>query len=346
MSGPNKQLFYLIQKIYVHYNVQILCLLPEKNNYFFNDISKLKINTYTCNKFNFFFNWLKLIFLKFYTDFDIIHSYGLVPDLFCRLFVEKKKWLSVARNWPFIDYKYKFGKKLGYIFATLQLFSHKGCKNLISCSQHICNLYESYGVKSQVILNATFFNDLEIDFSKKNVSNFLFIGNMNSLKNVDLTCKLFLKLQINNSSLTLLGNGKDFKFLKNKYKDFKNINFMGHIQNVSPYLNIANFIFLLSENEGMPNSIMEGLYHGCFPLLSDIPPHNQLKGLFKDGLYICKIDRDTSDYFLDKEAIKIKSMLRNLNSTFYLQNHTIAKKVFSTTRLANDFDSIYQIIID
>src|SRR6185295_581376 len=60
----------------------------------------------------------------------------------------------------------------------------------------------------------------------------------------------------------------------------QNVRFLGHVADVSPYLLAADIFVLLSESEGMSNSLLEAMASGLPVIVSD---NSGNRTLIKDG---------------------------------------------------------------
>ena len=331
-SGPLNQFFYLINEIHQDYKINIICVLPEKENTTINKFRKFDIEINIATKL-FFINWFNL--LKGRSSKDIIfHSFGLVPDILCYLSVKKEFWLSVSRNYPYEDYLNKFGVFFGRIAATAHIFVQKRCNYLVTCSESLSKRYDELKIKNISIQNGVPEHSYISSHSSKSIR-LIFVGNLIRRKRVDLACKLFNELNINKSILDIIGNGNELDKLKKSYTN--NIKFHGFSDNVNEFYKKANFLINLSESEGLPNSVLEALSYGCPCILSDIPPHRELKKYVGKGIFIIKQDEIYSQQ-------KLKNLIEFINAITENTRKEIKQdffKIFGSHKLKENFNNVY-----
>lgn len=73
-----------------------------------------------------------------------------------------------------------------------------------------------------------------------------------------------------------MGTGNEYQRIYEKYKDLKNINFIGKTSNVVEYLQLSDVFISSSESEGLPNGVIEAISCGLKVILSDIPQHKEI----------------------------------------------------------------------
>ena len=222
---------------------------------------------------------------------DVIHSYGVKPDIVAH-FVSKKteiKHIITLRNFPMEDLTGRMNPWAGKIVAYLHLFALKRCKNLVACSETIARkMRERYGVEITPIQNGvdtSLFTctpgELKKEFCKEfdiNDSAKIFICTNSFIprKHNDELAKAFLELKSENAELFFLGNGPLLDTIKQKYSDYPQIHFMGKRMDVVRFLQNADVFVSASDSEGLPNAVLEALACGCYVLLSDIPQHREI----------------------------------------------------------------------
>lgn len=90
-----------------------------------------------------------------------------------------------------------------------------------------------------------------------------FIGNINKLKGLDILLHS-VKTLINANykiKLIVIGDGKELSILKNEYKMYSNIIFLGHMNNPINILLNCDLLVVPSLFDSFPNTIMEALYY-------------------------------------------------------------------------------------
>tara|TARA_Y100000768_G_scaffold60998_1_gene41408 strand:- start:12428 stop:13501 length:1074 start_codon:yes stop_codon:yes gene_type:complete len=342
-SGPTRQLYYLIKELQSQFNIEIYCVLPEKSGSIKSEFEKFNIKINTSNKKNFLKNWIKLVFFNFNSKDKLFHSYGLVPDILSFLLLPKRKWICVARNYPKDDYPDKFGPLKGSFLAMLHLFTHKRCKNLITCSESLSERYNLLEIKNIAIQNSVNISALteytKTDFEKKE---YLFVGNIRDLKRVDFVCDYYLKVSTKPSILNIVGSGPELKKLKDKYYRHRDIIFHGHSDEVRNFYVKADYFINLSSSEGMPNAVLEALSFGCPCILSAIPSHIELARYIDKGIFI--VGEENIDKINELSIKMFESFKNNLPDEFRFKIHEQLSKQFGTERLKKDFISFYNKI--
>jgi len=161
-----------------------------------------------------------------------------------RLLTSKTDFLIVINNED-----YKISKNLGYR-NNVKLINGVG----ISPPE---NLFNNKFEKN------IYLDENEIPKDRKNV---IYVAELNDNKNHIFLLKNWRKICSNHPKLNLLivGFGKNEEQLKKFVSDneLNNVYFLGYRKDVSKLLEISDVICLLSQREGLPKSIMEGMSHG------------------------------------------------------------------------------------
>ena len=109
----------------------------------------------------------------------------------------------------------------------------------------------------------------------RKVNSVLFCGRIiHNPKNVFFLIKLWRSLQKNSDwQLIIVGDGEDLQRLKSfaKRKHIKNIIFTGFVD-PSDYYREAKILVLPSFSEGFGMVLLEGMTHGCVPVVFDVSP--------------------------------------------------------------------------
>ena len=285
VSGPNKQLSYIIEESSKTFEVYLICLFSAKINTikFPENVKRLNL------KFNPLFPFITLI--KFFyiihiKKFSVIQSFGLLPDLLCYLSMHKF-WISTARNCPSVDYTFKYGFLKGYFFSIIQYFTFKRCKYLISCSSSIDKHLQKLNICTSIINNGIKIVPTCLD-SKKNhfVNNFITVGNLNKRKNLFYLINAFNNYVKVNDKATLVVIGDGPELINLQTLQSKNIKFIGNKSNVKKYLNSASVFVSSSLSEGLPNAVLEALDCQLLCFISKIEPHKSLKIDFPSSIQL------------------------------------------------------------
>ena len=162
-----------------------------------------------------------------------------------------------------------------------------------------------------------------VQFSRK-VNSVLFCGRIiHNPKNVFFLIKLWKSLQkYNDWQLIIVGDGEDLQRLKSfaKRKHINNILFTKFVD-PSDYYCKAKILLLPSFSEGFGMVLLEGMTHGCVPVVFDVSP--AYYDIIEDGEsgFIAKNNKDyiqKCDYLmthpvsLKEMSVKAKSRVDNL----------------------------------
>ena len=111
----------------------------------------------------------------------------------------------------------------------------------------------------------------------------IFIGNLTRNKRLDLVLKSISLSQLD-INIVILGEGplgKDYKLLSKELGLASRTHFLGYIDNISDYINQSRALVLASENEGMPQCVMEAMACGLPCILPNI---NDLRFVAKNNV--------------------------------------------------------------
>ncbi len=139
---------------------------------------------------------------------------------------------------------------------------------------------------------------------------FVFVGRLNPIKQIDLIISGFHRLHQTNSELKLLivGGGPIEEELKNQVERFKlnsSIDFAGFQTDVKGFLDKAPFFIMASKSEGLPCAIMEAMSNGNIVLSTLV---GNIPDLIDDGVTGIAINSGTDEaiYEAMKRAINLK----------------------------------------
>ena len=109
--------------------------------------------------------------------------------------------------------------------------------------------------------------------SKENM--FLFVGRLSPEKNVDLLLKAWAKIapRYPEWKLEIAGSGNMLDNLLQLVVELKipRVQFHGHVENVGPLYNRAEYLVLPSKHESFSCVVLESMAYGCHPIVFDYP---------------------------------------------------------------------------
>ena len=241
------------------------------------------------NRINFIAGFFKLFFFLKKNDIQLLHSYGIKPDILL-FFVSKFfkiPYVITQRCIPIEDYPPRMNKIVGNFIDLLHTFVLRHSSNVVTCSKHLAKVMdEKYHKKNITPIQ----NGIDLErFTKKDQQNlrkqygytadaliFISTGLFLERKHNNEIIEAFLDADIENSYLLMLGDGPLYEILKRKYGNNKQVCFLGKVSNIPDYLSLSNYFISASDSEGLPNAVLEALACGCPVILSDIPQHQEI----------------------------------------------------------------------
>lgn len=265
----------------------------------------------------------------------IIHSHGILPDMVNVLFKRKNVVnISTIHNNPFEDYPMTFGKCKGNLLARLHCFLFRKLID-ISCSESVSmDLKERTNLTPLSIRNGVSFNNAITTNGglKGEKINIVYVGSVSKRKNVDFLIRSVLQIVNYKVTLKVVGDGPEFKALKEKYRKYPNIVFTGFKKNTVPFFQKADIVASASRSEGLPMAALEALSFGKPLLLSDIRSH---KEIIHQGSFGELFKNNDTDNFVNSFGNVIK--LVNKEKNIYRE----AKIIFSDEVMSKKYQELY-----
>ncbi|MEA3513763.1 MAG: glycosyltransferase family 4 protein [Campylobacterota bacterium] len=228
-------------------------------------------------------------------------------------------------SWSAVIAKKLYGKKLlyrtGYTISQLEnklkrfnilvrksieffeCFAYKNCDKAVVASHHnfeyVVKKYNLDEINVEILYNFID-RDKFYDFGIKREEKIVFIGRLSSEKNILNLIKALSKTDL---QLDIYGSG----YLENELKEYvsKNslrVNFKGNVANseLPQVLNSTKYFALVSEHEGMPKALIEGMACGCLSIGTNVTGINEVILDGKTGL----LARDTTVKEIEQAIIK------------------------------------------
>ncbi|MCG7513138.1 glycosyltransferase family 4 protein [Vibrio sp. MMH1-50] len=211
----------------------------------------------------------------------VIHSHCMIPDFLNMMLPSDLIRISTSHNFPQLDYCYEYGEIKGKIMAWLHLFAFSHLNNVVGCSESVSiNLLE-LGLKNISTIN----NGVRIkqDIKDKKIGDknkaltFVYCGRLIERKNPVLAYKLFQMIANANDEFLVCGDGELMQEMKAIEQRDQRVKILGFIDSPADILEKSDIFISLSYAEGYPMSVLEALSFGCNVIISDIPPHLEIK---------------------------------------------------------------------
>ena len=235
-------------------------------------------------------------------------------------------------SWSAVIAKKLYGKKLlyrtGYTISQLEnklkrfsilvrksieffeKFAYKNCDKAVVASRHNFEyVVKKYNLdESHVEILYNFIDrDKFYDFAIEREDKVVFIGRLSSEKNILNLIKAVSKTDL---QLDIYGSG----YLENELKEYvsKNslrVSFKGNVANsqLPSVLNSAKYFALVSEHEGMPKALIEGMACGCLCIGTNVTGIDEIILDGKTGL----LAKDTTSKEIEKTILDAKQQTRS-----------------------------------
>ena len=112
---------------------------------------------------------------------------------------------------------------------------------------------------------------------------FISTGSMTLRKRIPETVDAFIRADLPNARLLMVGNGPYLEEYKERYAQNKAVIFLGRRNDIKELLNIADVFVSSSESEGLPLAVLEAISTQNYLYLSDIPQHKEIQKEFDNA---------------------------------------------------------------
>jgi glycosyltransferase involved in cell wall biosynthesis len=226
-----------------------------------------------------------------FSDFDIIHTNGLRPDLFA--FLNRKKihyHISTLHNFVFEDLEFTYDRIISGIFGNIWLLIWKSADKLICVSESMKDYYSRWFPEQK--LNVIYNGISEIDNSIRSypdivqaIGNFRLrglivlgcAGILTKRKGIDLVLDLLAKE--GKYALVIIGDGKELPDLIRLSKTSgisDRCLFCGFRSNAVQYFKHFDFFIMPSRSEGFGLALVEAVQQKVPVICSDIDVFQEL----------------------------------------------------------------------
>lgn len=242
--------------------------------------------------------------------------------------------LGVLKNITFLKHIKTMGRERGVIsrifenkkfnlknsvIKFLYRYSLRNLDILIVQSKAMKDEFEKYieieKSKLKIFYNPIDFNLIENKLKEKvnndgSKINLLSVGRLEDIKNHLKMLEIFQYLDQEKYMLNIVGNGKNYKKIKNKIKELnleKNIKLLGFNDNPYKYMSNSDILLITSDREALPNVVLEANACGCYVLALDCP--GGMKEIIEDNKN-GKIVNSIKEMAKELEKINLNNSLR------------------------------------
>ena len=229
---------------------------------------------------------MRLIPRKFpFSDFDIIHTNGIRPDLFA--FINRKKikyHISTIHNFVFEDLSFTYNRLISLFFGNLWLCLWKKADKLVCVSDNMCIYYQKWFSSSQL---EVVHNGISLQYEGDSpdgdiisiIENFKLrglrilgtIGILTRRKGID---QILLMMERNKeTALIIIGDGREIRNLQSLAKKLgitERCHFCGYRINAINYMRYFDFFIMPSRSEGFSLTMLEAAKNKVRVICSDL----------------------------------------------------------------------------
>lgn len=233
---------------------------------------------------------------------DVVHPHGFRPYLACQGIVVPV--VATVHNCIYEDFLTTYGKRRATWMTKKEVSALKTFAAVVACSEsNAAYLRTEYGFDPIVVRNgvdqnrflplaATPRNELREKLGLQPGTTVLVATggcsewkrtlplveeNSSALKNTGVDAELHV-----------FGEGPLYEQCKNLA--VPGVVFHGFVDDVVPWLQASDLFVSASASEGMPLAVLEALSCGLPALLSDIPPHREIRDILEEQNYVALID--------------------------------------------------------
>lgn len=148
---------------------------------------------------------------------------------------------------------------------------------------------------------------------------FISTGSMTLRKRIPETVDAFIRANIPNAYLLMVGNGPYLEEYKKKYANSQAVSFLGRRSDIKELLNITDVFVSSSESEGLPLAVLEAMSTGNYLCLSDIPQHQEILQEFGNSgvLYQLGDENELAALFRNTKELLEKSECIGLQNSVF-----------------------------
>jgi L-malate glycosyltransferase len=271
-----------------------------------------------------------------FTDFDIIHTNGIRPDLFAFWNRRKIKYhISTIHNLVFEDLTFTYNKIISLLFGNIWLILWKKADKMICVSNTLMNYYTKWfsTEKLEVIYNGISETDnciLSENDVIKSINNFrskglTIIGSAGILTKRKGIEQVLHLISIDRSlGAVIIGDGRELTnliHLSERLNITERCKFCGFLSNAPEYFRYFDFFMMPSRSEGFGLTLIEAVRQKIPVICSDLKVFKEL------------LSEEEATFFKSDDLPTLISALQNAKEA------GISKTEFAYTRYLNNYTS-------
>ncbi len=283
-------------------------------------------------------------------DFDVIHTHGLIPDIYAYFNRKKiRNHFVTVHNYVFQDIKFKYGIVLSFIIGYLWLFSWRKADKLICVSDSLRKYYLRWFDTSKLL---TIYNGVgEYYFSEESSEDIIntiklfrskglriigTVGVLEKRKGIEFLIQV-LSLR-SDLALVIIGEGKrkiKLEKLARKTNSEDRCLFCGFSRSPQKYYKYFDFYISSSLSEGFGLALVEVVSEKIPVVCSDI---EVFKELFKD---------DEISFYKRNDLSSLIETLKSPDNNLKVKSESAYKRFqrdYTVPLMAGKYSDLYQSV--
>lgn len=336
--GPVKVISNLVNSLIDYNEIKVSVFYIDKK---VNDQIKMKVPVERLNRREFRFS-----------DFDIIHTSGLRPDLFAFLHRKKISYhISTIHNFVFEDLAFTYNKLISWFFGSIWMILLNRSDKMVCVSASLKEYYARwFRIEKLVVIHNGISEYENSGSSDKNIINAIdrfhseglivlgFAGILTRRKGVDQILRL---LSVEKElAFVVIGDGKETSALKNEAKRL-NVHarclFCGFREDAISYFRYFDLFIMPSRSEGFGLALVEAIQQRIPVICSDI---NVFQEIVNDSeVFYFKRDDQQSLKEAVKRAVSDEGYVKtDLAYNRYRNNYT-------SKQMAESYFGLYRSVV-
>lgn len=352
-SGPVNQLFYIVSNIDKEmFSPLIVTLSNEpsdslKQRFLDHDIPVKSLGLSRVNGFLFGFKRLKRIVRDFKPR--LIHSQGIRSDRYnMKLSRYVSKSVATIRCIPTEDYSMRYGGIIGKAMAFFHFNYLQKLSRVVSVSYAQNDSLLKYNLNTTTIHNGVDtekFNKVSLQEKSRlrevlglpsNKIILISVGHLSTIKDPLTIINAFIKSNIPDVYLLMLGDGELQEQCEVLVYNVKNIDLRGRVTNVKDFLCASDIFVSSSTSEGLPNTVLESLSCDVPTILSNIPQHKE----------VMSISSSVYPNFNVGDVDGLSRIINSIQNIDLLSSRSSIKEQFDARMTSNKYQEIYLKLLE